>query len=808
MAELSINVVGPATFGKEPSQTIKACVRCHERKVKCNAGDVPNGGPCRNCIKAKEICRRHRDKRTRSRASPGQSQTVAPLAEHFRSNLPLGKQTVSSVSEGPPTTPQSRNPEPGQRNQENALPGHIHASTNLQPASREALSYISPQDEFPFHQVEETRSESRGLGSSHLPASTSASSSVMRTTIQVNEPASERFEAFVGDSFGAFTPNFVGSQRGSRHESAFLPDQSGEFPTRLDVDLSSRSTIDIERQFINLDSEDMDYLRAKGAFDLPPRQLQEDMVYAYFEHVNPVMPIINRTAFLREFQANEISSRLLLFAIFTAGCKACQNPLLMDQYGTKVGSGHRFYKITKALLDTGYEQSKLVQIQALLLITWWWDKKDDGGKNMRGCAMNALNIAQSIGMSRWAHYPRDDPILRGVWKRIWWGCVVRDANVAMAHGLPTMLTLDSHDIHPLAPEDFVEEPGFQYDNQAFPYPQEEVSFYIHQAKVSELLGIVHSAQYHMYKLRTDTTGSIAKREAAINDHNPYFRRYYDPVPYSEDTMIECTRACEEWYCNLPPELQYDVDDIQGHRFWPAYLHILFFTILCTRHREKSVSKAVGAEELIRKHWSQAQGIAAATMISKIVRNLKAHGQIMKCTGLLTHSLFNCLIFCLIEGQSPHAEVRNYAQQKYSLCLNTLYDFSQLWLSASLIHRLFEALQANMNRVTTIAGSKSTRFYAEYLPNTHVSSEIGNGTMKRLLRSHTPFETSYETSDPGSASMSVSSHPASVLSTSNPSTSQFLNLDTLPPEFFEDNAEFPVTLNPQNWYDFFDLGKMS
>lgn len=63
----------------------------------------------------------------------------------------------------------------------------------------------------------------------------------------------------------------------------------------------------------------------------------------------------------------------------------------------------------------------------------------------------------------------------------------------------------------------------------------------------------------------------------------------------------------------------------------------------------------------------------------------------------TNTLFNCLIFFLIEGQSLNADVRRDAQQKYSLCLNALYDFSQLWISASLIHRLFETLQAHMHQ---------------------------------------------------------------------------------------------------------------
>lgn len=60
--------------------------------------------------------------------------------------------------------------------------------------------------------------------------------------------------------------------------------------------------------------------------------------------------------------------------------------------------------------------------------------------------------------------------------------------------------------------------------------------------------------------------------------------------------------------------------------------------------------------------------------------------------LRSYGIFLCQIFHLIEGESPHPEIVEDARKKYSLCLNFLYDFSQLWVSASLIHRLFDTLQ--------------------------------------------------------------------------------------------------------------------
>ncbi len=90
--------------------------------------------------------------------------------------------------------------------------------------------------------------------------------------------------------------------------------------------------------------------RDVGTFDLPPRQVQEAMVEAYFTWVNPLLPVVNRTLFMRNFRDHKTPSLLLLFAIFTAGSKACSHPELMDKTGTNIESGRRYYKITKAHL--------------------------------------------------------------------------------------------------------------------------------------------------------------------------------------------------------------------------------------------------------------------------------------------------------------------------------------------------------------------------------------------------------------------------------------------------------------------------
>jgi hypothetical protein len=177
----------------------------------------------------------------------------------------------------------------------------------------------------------------------------------------------DRFEAYVKDSLGSYAPSFLQQQQhdyaypnantvsDTQHDSVLTAGlgqdanwfQNGRAAGPLEVNMSSRSTLNLEQQALMLDSADMEYLKAKGAFDLPPRRLQEDLVEAYFADVHPTAPVINRYEFLSAFHGGGNPSRLLLFAIFTSGSRACRNPALLDSKGSNQSSAQRFYRATK-----------------------------------------------------------------------------------------------------------------------------------------------------------------------------------------------------------------------------------------------------------------------------------------------------------------------------------------------------------------------------------------------------------------------------------------------------------------------------
>ncbi len=174
----------------------------------------------------------------------------------------------------------------------------------------------------------------------------------------------DRFEAYVKDTLGSYAPSFQKQQQrnpmnehqgGSGLDSHTSWDGQGRHGSAvrpIGVNMSLRSTLDLEKQLTQLDSADMEYLKAKGVFDLPPRRLQEDLVEVFFSEVHPTAPVINRTEFLSTFYGDGHPSRLLLFAIFTSASRACRNPALLDNQGTNQGSALRFYKATRVSIPS------------------------------------------------------------------------------------------------------------------------------------------------------------------------------------------------------------------------------------------------------------------------------------------------------------------------------------------------------------------------------------------------------------------------------------------------------------------------
>jgi hypothetical protein len=123
-----------------------------------------------------------------------------------------------------------------------------------------------------------------------------------------------------------------------------------------------------------MDNMEIEILHQRGAFLLPPRALCDELVEAFFKWVAPVVPVINRSRFMRQYRdPKNPPSLLLLQAVLLAGSRVCTNPQLMDSSGSTTPAAMTFYKRAKALYDANFEDDRVTIVQALILMGWYWE---------------------------------------------------------------------------------------------------------------------------------------------------------------------------------------------------------------------------------------------------------------------------------------------------------------------------------------------------------------------------------------------------------------------------------------------------
>ena len=167
-----------------------------------------------------------------------------------------------------------------------------------------------------------------------------------------------------------------------------------------------------------LDKVEVDILEKRGAFMLPPRDLCDELVEAFFTWVWPVVPVVNKTAFMKRYRhAKNPPSLLLLQAILLAGTRVCNNQQLLGTDGTTTHAAMNFYTRAKALYDANYEDDRVTIIQSLILMGWYWEGPEgmcaawiplvahaynvsDVTKNVFYWTRVAIIIAQGSGMHR------------------------------------------------------------------------------------------------------------------------------------------------------------------------------------------------------------------------------------------------------------------------------------------------------------------------------------------------------------------------------------------------------------------------
>jgi hypothetical protein len=292
----------------------------------------------------------------------------------------------------------------------------------------------------------------------------------------------------------------------------------------------------------DLDNLEIDILHRRGAFLLPPRPLCDELVECYFKWIAPIVPVINKSKFMRRYKdPKNPPSLLLLQAILLAGSRVCTNPQLMDSNGSTTPVAMTFYKRAKALYDANYEDDRVTIVQSLILMGWYWEGPEDVTKNVFYWSRVATIVAQGSGMHRsveGSHLSKSD---KRLWKRIWWTLFTRDRSVSVALGRPIHINTDDSDVEMIEESDFIED---DTDGPAeYPPDVMHVQFFLQYVKLCEIMGLVLSQQY-----------SVAHKA-----------RRYNQIDLTQSDM-----ALADWLQNCPKEVHWDRSK---HHFWSGLLHI-------------------------------------------------------------------------------------------------------------------------------------------------------------------------------------------------------------------------------------------
>lgn len=188
------------------------------------------------------------------------------------------------------------------------------------------------------------------------------------------------------------------------------------------------------------------------AFQLPSSAVVDQLLNAYFTHVNPGFPVVDQTLFLEQYSARDSQnppSLLLLHAILVVGAHVHYQDSLMRE-----SMKATFFRRAKTLFDARFERNRDVIVQAALLLSWHADGPEDVAANAWFWIGVAVRTAMGLGMHRDADESTIVPHNRRMWRRVWWLLFQCDVFLSMQYGRPQSIRLEDCDVKKLHLLDF------------------------------------------------------------------------------------------------------------------------------------------------------------------------------------------------------------------------------------------------------------------------------------------------------------------------------------------------------------------
>ncbi|KIX09566.1 uncharacterized protein Z518_00646 [Rhinocladiella mackenziei CBS 650.93] len=565
----------------------RACLSCRSRKIRCNVEE--QGQPCSNCLNDEANCQIAKSKRGKKPRRRLKMNPKCPKAKH---------DTTQSVGRINSNVDGSRGIVPLCRVPPTHTTGWLDDCVELETFSQcqdEGLTNSLKSGTAPKRSAAEL--DQRFLHRELTYVSLIEQEAVHHVTTADPTPPSLISPSQTSPSADSFRTN---------HES--LPD----FIKPLSQSLTP---------------EDVDYLRLKGALDIPSASFLNALLDSYIQYVYPYMPTTDLSSICGIVTGKSVSISILLLQAITFAAVAFVDADEIHRAGFNSRRSCRkaFYDKTRLLYDLDVEFDKLAIIQATLLMAYWNETPGDnkGAWHWMGVA---TSLAQTLGMHRKTEYKVQSHESK-LHKRIWWSCYIRDRMLAIAMCRPLRIKDAEFDTPPLTLEDFdiidlSNGPGcLDTDSQT---ALAEMCI-----KATELCKLVAGVvELHFSVLPSEDSTSTAKEDNGTRT-TMLCLKSFSP---NEQLVQRYDEQLQTWYRTLPSSCVYGTKDGQGGLspcviVNAASLQIAFWAVVSALHRPqlRGRNKAVSIRRVEE----------AAIQVSRVDREMhKIHlDQYLPATGI-------------------------------------------------------------------------------------------------------------------------------------------------------------------------------
>ncbi|KAL6922904.1 hypothetical protein FSST1_000178 [Fusarium sambucinum] len=419
----------PPSNGKSYRRAHVACKACKARKVRCTV--TLSGPPCANCTVDNVPCEIQTRKRRRngdilSRSSDvGTPDSPLPLEQSPSSPTPLASQSgnpsqVNHASAGDHEPRQWASPSDSDRRTPLGQSQSAQNSSSL-AVSQEVIfvgdNTVGDENAVALDtDVDDSRQTEKLTSRASTPIANATSA--WAETLEQRESSDSRVPFYPGDKRGpAFVIDICRPQRqiNSNHTFVTLPPLDYLLP------------------------EEVEYLRFKGCFSLPPQSLREALLRAYFHHSHPFEPVLDPQDFFNNYSKGNVSL-LLLWNIFMCAASFVDNDLFSANfYDSQIAFKRTAFQRAKALYDADYEKNKITLIQSVFLMGHFYANAEDrmGPWHWNGIA---ISLSHTIGLHMLTSPARDG--IQPLWRRVWWCIYYREVWLSMGQGRPMRISLD------------------------------------------------------------------------------------------------------------------------------------------------------------------------------------------------------------------------------------------------------------------------------------------------------------------------------------------------------------------------------